>query len=309
MVLVVVATVLLWSLWVAVSKLGRISVKVALPPGPRRWPLVGNLLQLGYGFAPHESFAKLASKHGPIMTLWLGSMNTVVISSNEVAREVFKHHDVVLAGRKIYESMKGDFGNEGSLITAQYGPHWRMLRRLCSKEFFSTTSLDAMHPVRSRCIDHMVQFIKDAGGAGTEAVDVRKFFFLMTFNLVGNILFSKDLLDPKSEQGAKFYYHAGKVMEFAGKPNVADFFPVLRLLDPQGIRSKTQFHVNEAFKIAGGFLKDRLRETKEVLSSEKKKDYLDVLLDYDGDGVEGPLKFSPTTINVIVFVSFSSTNL
>lgn len=300
MLLVVVVTLLLWSLRIAVSNLRNTTVKV-LPPGPRRWPLVGNLLQLGYGSAPHESFAKLASKHGPIMSLWLGSMNTVVISSNEVAREMFKHHDVVLAGRKIYESMIGDFGNEGSLITAQYGPHWRMLRRLCSKEFFSTTSLDAMHHVRSRCIDHMVEFIKDAGGAGTKAVDVRKFFFLMTFNLVGNFLLSKDLLGPKSEEGEKFNYHAGKVMEFAGKANVADFFPILRLLDPQGIRRKTQYHVNQAFKIAGGFLKDRLNENKDIFA--EKKDFLDVLLDYRGDGIEGSHIFSPTTINVIVFVS------
>ncbi|KAK1403338.1 iridoid oxidase [Heracleum sosnowskyi] len=304
MVLVLGVTLLLWSFWVAVSKLGHISVEV-LPPGPRRWPLVGNLLQLGFGFAPHESFAKLASKHGPIMTLWLGSMNTVVISSNEVARQMFKHHDVVLAGRKIYESMIGDFGNEGSLITAQYGPHWRMLRRLSSKEFFSNTSLDAMHHVRSRCIDHMVQFIEDAGGAGTKAVDVRKFFFLMTFNLVGNFLFSKDLLGPKSEEGEKFYYHAGKVMEFAGKANVADFFPMLRVLDPQGIRRKTQYHVNQAFKIAGGFLNDRLNENNEIYK-ERKKDFLDVLLDYRGDGVEGPFKFSPTTVNVIVFEMFTA---
>lgn len=113
-----------------------------LPPGPKCWPVVGNIFQLGW--SPHESFTKLAREHGPIMTLWLGSMSTVVISSDEVAREMFKNHDVVLAGRKIYEAMKGDYGNEGSLITAQYGPHWRMLRRLCTTEFFVARRLEAM---------------------------------------------------------------------------------------------------------------------------------------------------------------------
>ncbi|KAH7846238.1 hypothetical protein Vadar_011639 [Vaccinium darrowii] len=63
----------------------------------------------------------LALKHGPIMTLWLGSMNAVVISSHEVAQDMFKNHDVVLAGRKTYEAMKGEYGTEGSLIPAQYG--------------------------------------------------------------------------------------------------------------------------------------------------------------------------------------------
>ncbi|KAK0584003.1 hypothetical protein LWI29_006336 [Acer saccharum] len=140
---------------------------------------------------------------------------------------------------KIYEAMKGDYGNAGSLITAQYGPHWRMLRRLSTIKFFVTSRLDAMRGVHNRCIDMMVQFVEDVGAGGTKSVDVGRFFFLMAFNLIGSLMFSKDLLDPKSERGAKFFYHVGKVMEFTRKPNVADFLPLLRWLDPQGLRRKT----------------------------------------------------------------------
>ncbi|RXH76927.1 hypothetical protein DVH24_019815 [Malus domestica] len=281
-----------------------------LPPGPRRWPVVGNIFQLGLG-PPHESLAVLARNHGPIMTLWLGSMSTVVISSSQVAREMFKNHDVALAGRKIYEAMKGDYGNEGSLITAQYGPHWRMLRRLCTTEFFVTSRLDAMRGVRGKCIDGMLQFIMDASSrtsseisASTDGIDLGRFIFLMAFNLIGNLIFSKDLLDPKSERGAMFFYHAGKVMELAGKPNMADFFPILRWLDPQGIRRNTQFHVEKAFEIAGEFIKERMESTENggCDGIEKAKDFLDVLLEYRGDGVDEASRFtSPRTINVIVF--------
>lgn len=297
-----VIAVVLWAVWVigTESRHGRLKELGQLPPGPRSWPVVGNIFQLGW--APHVSFAQLAAKHGPIMTLWLGSMSTVVISSNEVAKEMFKNHDVVLAGRKIYEAMKGAGSNEGSIITAQYGPHWRMLRRLCTSEFFVTSRLDAMRGVRGRCIDRMVQFVGEAGSSGQQAIDVGRFIFLMAFNLIGNLMFSKDLLDPKSERGAQFFYHAGKVMELAGRPNVADFLPILRRFDPQGIRRKTQFHVERAFAIAGGFIKERMETTKRD-DEAKSKDYLDVLLEFHGDGVEEPSSFSSRTINVIVFVS------
>ncbi|KAB1221263.1 Cytochrome P450 76A2 [Morella rubra] len=282
----------------------RAKEKGQLPPGPRPWPVVGNIFQLDPA-VPHKSFAELACEHGPIMTLYLGSMSTVVISSSEVARVMFKNHDVVLAGRKIYEAMKGDYGNEGSLVAAQYGPHWRMLRRLCNTEFFATSRLEAMRGVRERCIDEMVNFIEEASASGTEAIAVGRFFFLMSFNLLGNLMFSKDLLDPKSERGAKFFNHAGKVMEFTGKPNVADFFPILRWLDPQGIRRKTQFHIERAFEIAGGFIRERLESMENgVINEGKKKDYLDVLLEFRGDGVEEPSRFSPRTINVAVFEMF-----
>ncbi|XP_052174616.1 iridoid oxidase-like [Diospyros lotus] len=304
-ILGLVLGLLLWVAWaIAIERrLRRSHEDVSqLPPGPRSLPVVGNIFQLGW--SPHESFAMLARKHGPIMTLQLGSMSTVVISSSEVARVMFKNHDVVLAGRKIYEAMKGDYGNEGSLITAQYGPHWRMLRRLCTSEFFLTGRLDATREVRRRCIDRMVEFVAEASASGTKAIDVGRFIFLMAFNLIGNLMFSRDLLDPKSERGEEFFYHAGKVMEFAGKPNAADFLPVLRWLDPQGIRRKTQFHVEKAFEIAGGFIKERMGD--ENGREGRSRDFLDVLLEYRGDGVEGPLRFSSRTINVIVFEMFTA---
>lgn len=180
-----------------------------LPPGPRRWPVVGNIFQLSRE-TPHLCFTKLACQHGPIMTLWLGSICTMVISSEEVAREMFKNHDSELAGRKIYESMKGNYGNEGSIITAQYGSTWRLLRRLCTREFFISSRLDAMKDVRRKCVDRMVEFVQVESNHGANAVDIGRFFFLMSFNILGNLMLSKDLLDPKSESGAEFFYHAGK---------------------------------------------------------------------------------------------------
>ncbi|CAN1275233.1 Cytochrome P450 76A2 [Linum perenne] len=114
----------------------------------------------------------------------------------------------------------------------------------------------------------------------------------MAFNLIGNLVLSKDLVDPKSERGALFFYHMGKVMEFAGKPNMADFFPLLRWLDPQRIRKKTQFHVEKAFEIARKFIQESVNQYS--TKSKRKKDFLDVLLDFRGVGVDEPSSFSHT---------------
>ncbi|CAN1275683.1 Geraniol 8-hydroxylase [Linum perenne] len=89
---------LLWVVWAITTErrhrrfeqLGR------LPPGPRPLPIVGNIFNLGW--APHVSFVQLAQAHGPIMTLYLGSMCTVVISSKEAARTMFKSYDMFTAG-------------------------------------------------------------------------------------------------------------------------------------------------------------------------------------------------------------------
>uniref|UniRef100_A0A9I9CWC0 Cytochrome P450 76A2 n=2 Tax=Cucumis melo TaxID=3656 RepID=A0A9I9CWC0_CUCME len=297
----------------------RAGAREQLPPGPPCFPVVGNLLQLS--FSAHESFTKLAAKYGPIMTLQLGSMKTVVISSSTAAREMFKTHDAPLSGRMIYEAMKGDHGTQGSLITSQYGPHWRMLRRLATSEFFVARQLESMKHVRRHCIDAMIRHVQEGCDpcGNAQALDVGKFMFVMSFNLIGNLIFSKDLLEANSKRGKEFYYHTRKVMEMAGKPNVADFLPALRWLDPQGIRRKTQFHVNKAFEIAGEFIKERLliRGKKDIINNDdddekieeiRKKDYLDVLLEFRGDGVEEPSCFSSWIINVIVFMFTAGTD-
>ncbi|KAF8395330.1 hypothetical protein HHK36_019274 [Tetracentron sinense] len=288
-VMTMVLALILWWAWAMVTERRR-GCKEELgemPPGPKGWPVVGNIFQLGW--TPFESFGELAQKYGPIMTLRLGSMTTVVISSKEVAREMFKNHDVILAGRKVYESLKGYHGNEGSLVTSQYGPHWRMLRRLCTTEFFVTSRLDATRGVRAGCIDRMVQYVEEASGGGANAIDIECFLFLMTFNLFGNLMLSRDLLDPKSKNAVEFFHHAGKAMEFAAKPNLADFFPMLRWFDLQGIRRKTQFHVERVFDIASGFIKERLEGHGNEDGEEKRKDFLDVLLEFHGDGIEEPV--------------------
>ncbi|KAK7390707.1 hypothetical protein VNO78_18730 [Psophocarpus tetragonolobus] len=279
---------------------GEFPLSLPLPPGPRRWPVVGNMFQVGLGRSAHESFTKLAHKHGPIMSIWLGCMCTVVISSSKVAGEMFKNHDTVLAGRKIYEAMKAEHGREGSLITCQYNSHWRMLRRLCTTHLFLATRLDATRPLRSYCIHRMLHLIH----LSPPLVHLRPFFFFMTFNLIGNLIFSMDLLDSEIDRDTwfTFYSHASKVMEYAGKPNLADFFPFLKCLDPQGIRRNTQFHANQAFHIAGCFIKQRMQNG----SNSNSKDYLDVLLNFRGDGVTEPSTFSSTTINVIVLEMFNA---
>ncbi|KAB1221264.1 Cytochrome P450 76A2 [Morella rubra] len=305
-----ILVILLWVAWLMIveSRRRRAKNQGQLPPGPIPWPVVGNLFQLGPA-APHKTFADLARKHGPIMTIWLGSMRMVVVSSSEAARVMFKNHDVVLAGRKMREAMKGDLGTEGSLIMSSYGGHWRTLRRLSTSEFFVTSRLEAMRGgVRGKCIEDVVHRIEESSASGTKAIDVSRLLFLTSFNLIGNLMFSRDLisLDPKAESGDDFFYNASKVVELAGKPNVADFFPILSWLDPQGIRRKTQFHAERVFEIAGGFMRERLESKENGHNEDNRKDYLDMLLEFRGDGVEEPSRFSSKGINIAVLEMFGA---
>ncbi|KAG0480427.1 hypothetical protein HPP92_011285 [Vanilla planifolia] len=116
-------------------------LRVKLPPGPRPWPVVGNL----YDIQPvrFRCFADWAARYGPIMSVWFGTTLNVVVSSSELAREVLKEKDQMLADRPRSRSA-ARFSRDGKdLIWADYGPHYVKVRKVCNLELFSPKRLEA----------------------------------------------------------------------------------------------------------------------------------------------------------------------
>ncbi|CAL9134085.1 unnamed protein product [Musa textilis] len=91
-----VALVLVFTLLTALAG-GRRRHKLNLPPGPRPWPVIGNLNLIGP--LPHRSLAALSQKHGPLMQLRFGSFPVVVGSSVDMAKFFLKTHDLSFVSR------------------------------------------------------------------------------------------------------------------------------------------------------------------------------------------------------------------
>lgn len=58
------------------------------PPGPRPFPIIGNLPSMGGYEVPYQAFDTLAKQYGPIISLRLGSVPTVVVNGIENIKEV-----------------------------------------------------------------------------------------------------------------------------------------------------------------------------------------------------------------------------
>ena len=246
-----------------------------LPPGPHPLPLLGNLLQLGN--LPHRSLAELALRHGPLMSLRLGLVPYVVVSSPSVAKQVLHKHDHVLSYRATPDATRVLDHDKVSVIQLPPGAAWRTLRKICNSHIFANLKLDASQGLRSRKVSELVSLLEKSARAG-EAIDVGRAVFTTTLNLISNTIFSEDMARYEEESSAEFKDAIRQVMVESGRPNVSDYVPLLRRLDLQSRRRTVTRHLRRVKDILDEKIDDRQR-ARLSQGPSMKEDFLEVLLD------------------------------
>ncbi|PHT36646.1 Cytochrome 76A2 [Capsicum baccatum] len=274
-----------------------------LPPGPPGLPIFGNMFELGT--EPYKKMACLKQIYGPVLWLKVGSsINTMVVQTAQAAAELFKNHDVSFADRPIVDVNLAHNYYQGSMALGRYGSFWRFQRRICTVEMFVHKKISETVPIRLKCVDSMLKWIEKAANSAEKGngIEVTRFVFLASFNMLGNLILSKDLADPDSEEASEFFNAMKGIMEWSGTANVSDIFPFLRRFDLQKLRKKMVRDMGKAMEIASIFLKERDGERKKC--EEKGKDFLDVLLEFEGTGKDEPAKLSEHEIKVLIVEMF-----
>ncbi|MBA0838185.1 hypothetical protein Goarm_010264 [Gossypium armourianum] len=281
------------------------SVTGKLPPGPPGWPIFGNMFDLGT--MPHRTLTRLRDKYGQVIWLRLGAVNTMVILSTKAATEFFKNYDLTFAERHITEIMRAHGYHKSSVALAPYGSYWRVLRRLVTVDMLVNKRINETACVRRKCVDDMLGWIEDEaskirGELNRNGIHVARFVFLLSLNLLGNLMLSQDLFDPNSKEGSEFFLVILRLMSLSGTGNIADYFPWLKWLDPQGLKRKMNKDLGKAIEIASKFAKQRMEDKK--LSENNKRDFLDLLLEFEGNGKDEPAKLSDQNLNVFILELF-----
>ncbi|XP_057504579.1 cytochrome P450 76A2-like [Actinidia eriantha] len=278
-----------------------------LPPGPPGWPLVGHMFDLGP--MPHHTLAGLTQKYGPVIWLRASSKKTMVVQTAKAAEELFRNHDLSFADRSINNLMTSHNYNKGSLALACYGPYWRVLRRICTVEMLVVKRVNETVPVRRKCIDDLLSWIESQVHWEAHGLHVAHFVFLASFNMLGNLMLSRDLVDPESKEGSELFEAIMGLMEWTGHPNIADLFPWLGWFDLQGLRRKMDRDMGNALRIASGYVRERVKERQARNNVDhggggKRQDFLDVLLDFEGNGKDEPEKIPDHNVNVFILEIF-----
>ncbi|EPS62347.1 hypothetical protein M569_12444, partial [Genlisea aurea] len=242
-----------------------------LPPGPLRFPIIGNLLQFGRN--PHRSLADLAQRYGDLMHLKLGFVDVIVVSSPETARQVMHTYDNLLSHRPHLALGRAYDHNEKSIIWINEVSRRMGLAKLCKEHLFSTQRLDGSETLRRKKIDDLRDYLYECR-EGRAVVNIAEAAFTTSLNMISSSFFSVDLAAFDSEKSQEMKELVNLLMKLVGIPNLADYFPFLKPFDLQGVQRRAEMYFGKLFEIFNGFIDER------VESHTHKNDLLQSLLDY-----------------------------
>ncbi|KAL0415986.1 UNVERIFIED_CONTAM: Flavonoid 3'-monooxygenase [Sesamum latifolium] len=259
-----------------------------LPPGPRPWPVIGNLPQLGP--KPHQSMAALARVHGPLMHLKMGFVNVVVAASAGVAEQFLKVHDANFSNRPPNAGAKYVAYNYQDMVFAPYGPRWRLLRKICAVHLFSAKALDDFRHVRQEEVGILTRALASAGQTPAR---LGQMLNVCATNAIARVMLGRRVVGHEhgggDERAEEFKAMVVELMVLAGVFNIGDFIPPLEGLDLQGVAAK----MKKLHKRFDAFLTGILEEHK-INGSRGPDGYEDLLstlisLNDDSDGGGGRL--------------------
>jgi len=200
------------------------------PPGPHGYPVIGNLHMLGT--VPHRTLEALSKKHGPIMSLRLGQVPTIIVSSSSAAEQFLKTHDAVFSSRpKLEATHYLSYGSKG-LVFSEYGRYWRNMRKVCTLQLLSASKVESFAPLRKRELEVTLKSLKKAASLG-EIVDVSE----AVHNVIMEIVY-KMVLGCSVDEEFDLKGQIQQGMELSGAFNLADYVPFLGGFDLQVCDSK-----------------------------------------------------------------------
>ncbi|GLU00862.1 hypothetical protein SLE2022_182000 [Rubroshorea leprosula] len=241
-------------------------------PGPRGFPLIGNMNLMASPLAHHRiAAAAVTCRARRLMAMSLGDTRVIVTCNPDVAREIL--NSSVFADRPIKESAYSLMFNR-AIGFAPYGVYWRTLRRIAANHLFHPKQIKSAEAHRQAIASQMV----DIFGGNRQSFSIREVLKRASLNnMMCSIFGRKYRLDSINNEVEKLKALVDEGYELLGKLNWSDHLPWLADFDPQKIRSRCSRLVPKVNRFVSRIIAEHRAENR-----EKTQDFVDVLLSLQG---------------------------
>ncbi|KAF7814031.1 cytochrome P450 71A1-like [Senna tora] len=253
------------------------------PPGPRPWPIIGNLNLIGP--LPHRSIHALSNKYGPIMQVWFGSNPIVVGSSVEMAEAFLKTHDGTIADRPRFTAGKYTLYNYANITWSQYGPYWRQARKMLLTELLSPKRLESYEYIRKEEVKNMVKRLYESAN---KTVVLKHHLFALTLNVISRMALGKKFTGRINENAVVSSSHeyiemVDELLFLNGVLNIGDLIPWLNFMDLQGYIKRMKDLRKKLDKWMEDVLDEHEERRRKKIENYVAEDMVDVLLQLSQD--------------------------
>ncbi|KAJ4710288.1 Cytochrome P450 [Melia azedarach] len=139
---------------------------------------------------PHRSLHSMAQRHGPLILLHLGLAPTLLVSSADCAKEIFKTHDIIFANRPDSSIPRRLLYDYKDVSLAPYGEYWRQMRSICVLQLLSLKRVQSFRFIRQEEINLMIEKINQSYSSSS-TIDLSEVFPSLTNDIVCRVAFGR----------------------------------------------------------------------------------------------------------------------
>ncbi|KDP38426.1 hypothetical protein JCGZ_04351 [Jatropha curcas] len=255
----------------------------AAPEAGDSWPIIGHLHLLAGRELPHKVLAALADKYGPIFTIRIGIYPALVVSSWELAKELFTVNDPTVSSRPKLTGAKLLGYNYANFGFSPYGEYWREMRKITALELLSNRKLELLKHIRASEVEGSIKdlykfWTKDKDERNQVKVEMKRFFNDINMNVILRMVAGKRYFGAIAGADVKVAERFQKAMrqffQLAGVFVLRDALPFLGWLDFGGYEKSMKRTAKEFDSIVGEWLEEHYRKR----NTNGEQDFMDILL-------------------------------
>ncbi|TKS73756.1 Cytochrome P450 2D15 [Collichthys lucidus] len=162
------------------------------PPGPRAFPILGNLLELNLE-SPIADFEKLAKRYGNVYSLFIGPRPVVVLNGLQAMKEALVNKAADFSGRPQDLMVNHAVivkAHAPGVVLADYNPAWKEQRRfgLMTLRNFGL----GKHSMEQNILGQTRRIIKVLEQSVGESMNPKLLFHNAASNIICQVLFAKE---------------------------------------------------------------------------------------------------------------------
>uniref|UniRef100_A0A8C9XGI4 Cytochrome P450 2K1-like n=1 Tax=Sander lucioperca TaxID=283035 RepID=A0A8C9XGI4_SANLU len=236
------------------------------PPGPKPFPLIGNLLQLDLK-RPYNTLLKLSKTYGSVFTVYLGPQKVVVLAGYKTVKEALVNYADEFGERDPMLIMEES--NQGHGLLWSNGDSWKEMRRfaLTNLRDFGMGKKASEDKIIEEC-DYLIEVFKTFKG---KSFDTTQPINYAVSNIICSIVYGSrfEYDDPEF---TSLVDRTNRNIQLGGSPSLYNMFPWIGKWFGGKKEMETIFAVNQKHNLQ---LFSRLKET---LNPQMCRGFVDAFL-------------------------------